>query len=147
MLHLFPGRSNVAFLAKAQFLCHDSFREEGPSDIIATGNLYCTACLVEGPVPVTPRTSVVVGCASMYASDSAVEIWNVAVAPSHRRRGHCRSLIRACVTLASLMFPDLPVRIVVHVNNPIQAAYRRLGFTTTIKTTTSSVVLQHDGTE
>jgi ribosomal protein S18 acetylase RimI-like enzyme len=148
MLHLFSTqeRTTVSFLVKAHELCVESFKAEGGSDIAPTGSCLYTACTFN-TYPVSAATAAVVGTAALYVSDTAAEIWNVAVAPAHRRRGHCRALIKALIHLWELMYSHVPLRIVVHRDNPIQEGYRKMGFTTHVTETPSSIVLQYSGNE
>ena len=143
MLHLFPAGTNthLAFLAKAYLLCVECFKEEGPSDITAAGTLYCTACIVDS-VPLAPKRTQVLGCASLYVSDTTAEIWNVAVAPAHRRKGYCRTLCKGLIEMAKAYFPDHALRIVVHPDNKIKDAYVKMGFSRRVRATPTSIVLQ-----
>jgi hypothetical protein len=135
MLHLFSTqeRTTVSFLVKAHELCVESFKAEGGSDIAPTGSCLYTACTFN-TYPVSAATAAVVGTAALYVSDTAAEIWNVAVAP-------------ALIHLWELMYSHVPLRIVVHRDNPIQEGYRKMGFTTHVTETPSSIVLQYSGNE
>lgn len=144
MLHIFPiaDKNSTPFLSKAHELCVESFRHEDPADVKPCGRLFCTACVLD-TYPVSPKTSNVVGTAALYVSDTVTEIWNVAVATQYRRQGHCKALIKALVALVQATFPDKPVRIVVHKNNPIQHAYCKMGFTEKLSETSMSILLQY----
>jgi ribosomal protein S18 acetylase RimI-like enzyme len=120
----------------------ESFKEEGPADVKPCGPLWCTACLIDS-YPISPKTSAVIGTAGLYVADTTTEIWNVAVAPEHRRKGHCKTLIKALVALVQTTFPDKTVRIVVHRDNPIQFGYQKMGFTTKISETPLSILLEY----